>query len=61
MTTWRRKIKFQNNPREWVKQKQRKARHDFVIHIVWGNDCKMRTERGERKEKRGGGGSNARK
>lgn len=55
LNTWRRKIKFQNNPREWVKQNHRKARHDFIIHIGWGNGGKIRGERGKRKGKRGGG------
>lgn len=61
LNTWRRKIKFQNNPREWVSENHRKARHDFIIHTGWGNDGKMRSERRDKERMRGGRESNVRK
>ena len=55
LTTQRRKIKFQNNPRDWVRRKYRKGRHDLIIHVGWRNHGRMRSQRGEREimERRG--------
>jgi hypothetical protein len=52
LNTRTRKIKFQNNPRDWVTQKYRKTRHDFIIHVGWSNHGKMRSESEAEREKR---------